>query len=54
MHTGIYVPDMSVSDLEKAILLAKDNGAKGVSIFDGNALTDEQFKVIKRLSQELN
>lgn len=54
LHTGIYVPDMSVSDLEKAILLAKDNGAKGVSIFDGNALTDEQFKVIKKLSQELN
>lgn len=54
LHTGIYVPNMSVSDLEKAILLAKDNGAKGVSIFDGNALTDEQYAVIKKLSKKLN
>lgn len=54
LHTGIYVPNMSVSDLEKAILLAKDNGAKGVSIFDGNALTDEQYAVIKKLSKKFN
>lgn len=54
LHTGIYVPNMSVSDLEKAILLAKDNGAKGVSIFDGNGLTDEQYAVIKKLSKKLN
>lgn len=52
--TGIFVPNMSVSDLEKAIVLAKENGARGVSIFDGNALTDEQYAVIKRLSQKFN
>ena len=47
MHTGIYVPEMSPEDLATAIQLAKDNGAKGASFFDGNALTPELLEVIK-------
>lgn len=47
LHTGIFVPPMSADDVTKAIKLAKDNGAKGISFFDGNALTDEQLEAIK-------
>ncbi|MCF8715400.1 hypothetical protein JM658_11220 [Joostella atrarenae] len=47
LHTGIFVPPMSAADVTKAIKLAKDNGAKGISFFDGNALTDEQLEAIK-------
>ncbi len=47
LHTGLYLPTMSAEDVKTAIQLAKDNGASGVSFFDGNAFTKEQLKVIK-------
>ncbi len=47
LHTGIYLPPMSAEDVDIAIQLAKDNGASGISFFDGNAITEEQFEVIK-------
>ncbi len=47
LHTGIYLPPMSADDVSKAIQLAKNNGAAGISFFDGNAITDKQFEVIK-------
>lgn len=47
LHTGIYLPPMSGQDLAAAIEYAKENGARGVSFFDGEALTEEHFKVIK-------
>ncbi len=47
LHTGIYLPPMSPEEVGIAIQLAKDNGASGVSFFDGHAITDEQFKAIK-------
>ncbi|TPN83452.1 putative glycoside hydrolase [Aquimarina algicola] len=47
LHTGIYLPPMSPEEVSIAIQLAKDNGASGVSFFDGHAITDEQFKAIK-------
>ncbi|MDG3582424.1 putative glycoside hydrolase [Galbibacter pacificus] len=47
LHTGVFVPPMSGEDLRQAINLAKTNGAKGISFFDGNALTDEHLQVIK-------
>ncbi len=47
LHTGLYVPEMTAEELTEAIAQAKENGAKGVSFFDGPALTDEQLKVIK-------
>lgn len=50
LHTGLYLPEMSASDLEKAIEIAYENGAKGVSFFDGPAITDEQLEVIKAKS----
>ena len=42
---------MSAEDLAKAIQLAKENGAKGASFFDGNALTPELLAVIKEANE---
>ena len=47
LHTGIYVPEMTVNQLKEAIHQAKSNGANGVSFFDGHAITEEQWQVIK-------
>ena len=47
LHTGLYTPKLSNSDLKIAIKEAKDNGAKGVAFFDDYTLTDEQFEIIK-------
>ena len=47
LHTGIYLPPMSAKDVAVAIELAKNNGASGVSFFDGENITDEQFEAIK-------
>ena len=52
LHTGIFVPEMSPSEIRKAIELARENGANGISFFDGNALTDQQLEVIKEVSLE--
>ena len=49
LHTGIYVPEMTVNQLKEAIHQAKSNGANGVSFFDGPAITDEQWQVIRAL-----
>ncbi|WP_109302383.1 family 10 glycosylhydrolase [Aquimarina sp. AU474] len=51
LHTGIYLPPMSAKDVSVAIQLAKDNGASGISFFDGGAITEEQFEVIKMSKQ---
>lgn len=51
LHTGIFVPPMSGEEVAKAIVLAKENGAKGISFFDGNALTSEHLRAIK-MAQE--
>lgn len=52
LYTGIYVPPMSATEVTKAIQMAKENGAKGVSFFDGTALTEEQLLAIKAASEE--
>ena len=47
INTGIYIPGLkSDAELKEAILMAKDNGAIGVSFFDGNALSDSNLKTI--------
>lgn len=47
LHTGIYVPPMSATEVGLAIEMARDNGAQGVSFFDGNAITPAQWEIIK-------
>ncbi|MGS2741608.1 putative glycoside hydrolase [Sinomicrobium sp. M5D2P17] len=51
LHTGIYVPEMSPEEIKEAVKLAKENGAKGVSFFDGPALTDGMLKAIKETKE---
>ena len=49
INTGIYLPDFkSPEELKQAILLAKENGAKGVSFYDGPGLTEEYLSIIKK------
>ncbi len=52
LHTGIYVPEMTGEELEEAIRQAKNNGAKGVSFFDGPAITEEQWQIIKEIGDK--
>ncbi|MFD1614138.1 family 10 glycosylhydrolase [Gelatiniphilus marinus] len=54
INTGIYMPDFkSVDELKQAIMYAKDNGAKGVTFFDGPTLTDEYLEAIKDVKASL-
>ena len=47
LHTGVFVPEMNAEEVGRAIKIAKENGAKGISFFDGNALTPEKLEAIK-------
>ena len=53
VNTGVYPPFMSAEELQKAILLAKDNDAKGIAFYDGPELTEEYLKVIKETKASL-
>jgi len=54
VNTGIYMPPFkSAEEVKQAIMLAKDNGAKGVTFFDGPALTPEYLKAIKETKESL-
>lgn len=44
---GVYVPPMSAEEIKEAIELARANGAKGIAFYDGNDLTEAQWKAIK-------
>ena len=55
INTGIYMPDFkSTEELEQAIMYAKNNGAKGVTFFDGPTLTDDYLKTIKETKALIN
>ncbi len=47
LHTGVFIPEMNAEEVGQAIRMAKENGAKGISFFDGNALTPEKLEAIK-------
>lgn len=47
LHTGVFVPAMTGAELQEAINQAKENGAKGISFFDGGALKAEHLQIIK-------
>ena len=54
VNTGVYLPPFqSAEELKQAILLAKNNGAKGVTFFDGPQLSDAYLKVIKETKESL-
>lgn len=52
--SGLYAPALrDAKDLERAIKIAKENGAKGISIFTADGLTKEQQAVFVKLKNEL-
>lgn len=51
LHTGVFLPPLSGEELSKAITLAKENGADGISFFDGGAFTKEQLEAVKASQQ---
>lgn len=54
INTGVYIPGFkSAEELKEAILFAKNNGAKGITFFDGNALTEDQLIIIKETKVSL-
>lgn len=55
LNTGVFLPPFtSAEELKEAIHFAKDNGAAGVTFFDGPALTDAYLKVIKETKENFN
>ncbi len=54
LSTGVYLPPFtSREELKEAILYAKNNGASGVTFFDGPALTEEYLATIKETKASL-
>lgn len=54
INTGVYLPPFkSPEELKEAIYQAKNNGAKGVTFFDGPALTEGYLKIIKETKEDL-
>jgi uncharacterized lipoprotein YddW (UPF0748 family) len=55
IHSGLFAPALEdPTDLEKAIRLVKDKGAKGFSIFTADNLSPEQKAVFIKLSEEFS
>ena len=53
--SGLYSPALkNPKDLERAILISKENGAQGISIFTADGLNEDQQKVFIQLSKKLN
>ena len=53
IHTGLYMPAFeNAADLEKAIRLAKEKGAKGVTVFTADGMSADLKAVLVKLSQE--
>lgn len=53
--SGLYSPALkNPKDLERAILISKESGAQGISIFTADGLNKEQQKVFIELSNKLN
>lgn len=47
LHSGVFIPSMTAEDLKQAIKEARNNGALGISLFDGGALKEDHLNVIK-------
>ena len=55
IYTGLYSPALQKGeDLERAIELAKEKGAKGISIFTADNLNNEQQEIFVKLKKKFN
>jgi uncharacterized lipoprotein YddW (UPF0748 family) len=53
--SGLYAPALQKpEDLEKAIRIAKENGAKGISIFTADGLNEKQKAIFVKLKTEFS
>ena len=52
LHTGLFIPSLSPAELEEAIQEARENGARGVALFDAGALKPDHLDVIRKLSKQ--
>ncbi len=48
LYTGLYIPALSPEELSKAIMIAIDAGASGVSLFDYNAMTLDHWEAFSK------
>ncbi|NRA12022.1 MAG: family 10 glycosylhydrolase [Crocinitomicaceae bacterium] len=54
INSGLYMPGFeSAEDFEKAIRLAKENGAKGITVFTADGMKPEYKEVLIKLNKEL-
>jgi uncharacterized lipoprotein YddW (UPF0748 family) len=51
LHAGLYLPDFSAEQLQRAIEIVLAENPAGISFFDYNAASEEQLKVIKMLKK---
>lgn len=55
IYAGLFAPAFKTpAELEEAIRLAKEKGAKGVSVYTVDGMSDEMREVYKKLSLEFN
>lgn len=47
LYAGLFLPDLPPEDLARAITVARDAGASGVSFFEMDGLTDEHLGVVR-------
>ena len=47
LHAGLYLPDLAPDDLARAIEVARNSGAAGVSLFDSGSLRDAHLPVLR-------
>jgi len=47
LHAGLYLPDLSPPDLARAVGLARQAGASGVSLFEMEGLTDAHLSALQ-------
>ena len=54
IYSGLYAPALrKANELEKAIIISKENGAKGISIFTADGLNKEQQSVFVKFKNKL-
>lgn len=53
LHTGLYLPSIDPEELLEAITYARDQGARGVALFDANALSDQHLQVLQQFKTSI-
>lgn len=54
LYSGLFLPTLSPEQLREAILISRNAGAAGVSLFDLANLDDAHLAVVRELNNEIN